>query len=111
MGHDPVLEPGVRAAGRRRHRGRGGGRGPGRRRRPRLQFDPISLEAALGSLNAAVAGCERLADTPTPRHYDSFTRLSVATFATLLPCGLLQVAPPEQDAVLVLPAPTAGYLM
>jgi putative membrane protein len=66
------------------------------------QFDPISLEAALGALNAAVAGCERLKDTPTPRQYDYFTRLSVAAFATLLPFGLLSVTGPGQDVLVVL---------
>jgi putative membrane protein len=66
------------------------------------QSDPISLEPSLSALNAAIAGCERLADTPTPRQYDYFTRLSVLVFATLLPFGLLGVLPSGPAAVVVI---------
>jgi hypothetical protein len=53
------------------------------------QFDPITLELALGALNGAATACERIKQTPTPRQYDYFTRLAVAAFSTLLPFGLL----------------------
>jgi ion channel-forming bestrophin family protein len=58
------------------------------------QFDPISLEPALGALNAAATACERIKHTPTPRQYDFFTRVAVAAFSTLLPFGLLGALPP-----------------
>jgi putative membrane protein len=57
------------------------------------QFDPITLEPALGALNAAAIACERLKHTPTPRQYDYFTRVAVAAFSTLLPFGLLGALP------------------
>jgi putative membrane protein len=65
------------------------------------QFDPISLEPTLGALNAAVAGCERLKDTPTPRQYDYFTRVAVRVFSVLLPFGLLAVVPPGHEWLVV----------
>jgi putative membrane protein len=65
------------------------------------QFDPISVEPTLVALNAAIASCERIKDTPTPRQYDYFTRVSVAAFSTLLPFGLLGLIPPGQDWLLV----------
>jgi putative membrane protein len=57
------------------------------------QFDPITLEPALGALNGAATACERLKHTPTPRQYDYFTRVAVAAFSTLLPFGLLGALP------------------
>lgn len=57
------------------------------------QFDPITLEPALGALNGAATACERIKHTPTPRQYDYFTRVAVAAFATLLPFGLLGTLP------------------
>jgi putative membrane protein len=66
------------------------------------QFDPISLEPALSAINAAIASCERIKDTPTPRQYDYFTRLSVAAFSTLLPFGLLGLVPAGRDWLVVL---------
>jgi ion channel-forming bestrophin family protein len=57
------------------------------------QFDPITLEPALGALNGAATACERIKHTPTPRQYDFFTRVAVAVFSTLLPFGLLGVLP------------------
>jgi ion channel-forming bestrophin family protein len=57
------------------------------------QFDPISLEPALGALNAAATTSQRIKHTPTPRQYDYFTRLAVAAFSTLLPLGLLGALP------------------
>jgi putative membrane protein len=57
------------------------------------QFDPISIETALGALNGAATACERIKHTPTPRQYDYFTRVAVAAFSTLLPFGLLGVLP------------------
>jgi ion channel-forming bestrophin family protein len=57
------------------------------------QFDPITLEPALGALNAAATACERIKHTPTPRQYDYFTRVAVAAFSTLLPFGLLGTFP------------------
>jgi predicted membrane chloride channel (bestrophin family) len=57
------------------------------------QFDPITLEPALGALNCAATACERLKHTPTPRQYDYFTRVGVAAFSTLLPFGLLGTLP------------------
>jgi putative membrane protein len=58
------------------------------------QFDPITLESALGALSAAAATCQRIKHTPTPRQYDYFTRVAVAAFSTLLPFGLLGALPP-----------------
>jgi putative membrane protein len=58
------------------------------------QFDPITLEPALGALNGAATACERIKHTPTPRQYDYFTRVAVAVFSTLLPFGLLGSLPP-----------------
>ena len=58
------------------------------------QFDPITLEPALGALNAAATTCQRIKHTPTPRQYDYFTRVAVAAFSTLLPFGLLGALPP-----------------
>jgi ion channel-forming bestrophin family protein len=57
------------------------------------QFDPITLEPALGALNAAATTSQRIKHTPTPRQYDYFTRLAVAAFSTLLPPGLLGALP------------------
>jgi ion channel-forming bestrophin family protein len=57
------------------------------------QFDPITLEPALGALNAAATTSQRIKHTPTPRQYDYFTRLAVAAFSTLLPLGLLGALP------------------
>src|SRR5262245_26078505 len=57
------------------------------------QFDPITLEPALGALNAAATSCQRIKHTPTPRQYDYFTRVAVAAFSTLLPFGLLGALP------------------
>jgi ion channel-forming bestrophin family protein len=59
------------------------------------QFDPITLEPALGALNGAATACERITHTPTPRQYDYFTRVAVAAFSTLLPFGLLGALPPS----------------
>jgi putative membrane protein len=58
------------------------------------QFDQITLEPAVAALNAAATACERIKSTPTPRQYDYFTRVAVATFSTLLPFGLLGALPP-----------------
>jgi putative membrane protein len=60
------------------------------------QFDPITLEPALGALNAAATACQRIKHTPTPRQYDYFTRLGVIAFSTLLPFGLLGALPPTE---------------
>jgi putative membrane protein len=57
------------------------------------QFDPITLEPALASLNGAATACERIKHTPTPRQYDYFTRVAVTAFSTLLPFGLLGALP------------------
>src|SRR5262245_5883439 len=57
------------------------------------QFDPITLEPALGALNGAASTSQRIKHTPTPRQYDYFTRLAVAAFSTLLPLGLLGALP------------------
>ncbi len=57
------------------------------------QFDPITLESALGALSAAATTCQRIKHTPTPRQYDYFTRVAVAAFSTLLPFGLLGALP------------------
>lgn len=65
------------------------------------QFDPISLEPNLGALNAAMAACERLQSTPTPRQYDYFTRVGVAAFTTLLPFALLGSLPTGSGGWLV----------
>jgi ion channel-forming bestrophin family protein len=70
------------------------------------QFDPISLEPALGALNAAATACERIKHTPTPRQYDYFTRIAIAAFSTLLPLGLLG-ALPVTDAWWAVPLTTA----
>jgi putative membrane protein len=61
------------------------------------QFDPITLEPALGALNGAATACERLKHTPTPRQYDYFTRVAVAVFSTLLPFGLLGALAPTES--------------
>jgi ion channel-forming bestrophin family protein len=58
------------------------------------QFDPITLEPALGALNTAATTCQRIKHTPTPRQYDYFNRVAVAAFSTLLPFGLLGALPP-----------------
>lgn len=65
------------------------------------QFDPISLEPNLGALNAAMAACERLRGTPTPRQYDYFTRIGVGAFTTLLPFALLGTLPAGSGGWLV----------
>jgi putative membrane protein len=57
------------------------------------QFDPITLEPALGALNTAATTSQRIKHTPTPRQYDYFTRVAVAAFSTLLPFGLLGALP------------------
>jgi putative membrane protein len=57
------------------------------------QFDPLTLEPALGALNAAATTSQRIKQTPTPRQYDYFTRVAVAAFSTLLPFGLLGTLP------------------
>lgn len=76
------------------------------------QFDPISLEPAVGALNSAITACERLKDTPTPRQYDYFTRLAVGAFSTLLPFGLLSIVPSRQNwLVVVLTAVVAGVFI
>jgi predicted membrane chloride channel (bestrophin family) len=61
------------------------------------QFDPITLEPALGALNGAATACERLKHTPTPRQYDYFTRVAVAVFSTLLPFGLVGALAPTES--------------
>jgi ion channel-forming bestrophin family protein len=58
------------------------------------QFDPITLEPALGALNAAATTCQRIKHTPTARQYHFFTRVAIAAFSTLLPFGLLGALPP-----------------
>jgi ion channel-forming bestrophin family protein len=61
------------------------------------QFDPITLEPNLAALNGWATASERIKHTPTPRQYDYFTRLAIATFSTLLPFGLESVVPAEQE--------------
>jgi putative membrane protein len=70
------------------------------------QFDQISLEPPLGALNAAATTSQRIKHTPTPRQYDYFTRVAVATFSTLLPFGLLG-ALPSTDAWWAVPLTAA----
>jgi len=57
------------------------------------QFDPISLEPQLVTLNTAQGVIERIATTPTPRQYDYFCRRTIQLFALLAPFGLLALTP------------------
>lgn len=53
------------------------------------QFDPISLEPQVAALASAQGVLERIADTPTPRQYDVFTRWFVLLYAALVPFGVV----------------------
>lgn len=72
------------------------------------QFDPITLEPGIASLNTALANTERIKSTPTPRQYDYFTRLAVLVLAVLVPFGLTGLMPRSQDALILPVAVVVG---
>ena len=56
-------------------------------------IDVISLAAlnvSLSSLTSAQGGLERIKNTPLPRQYSQFPRISVRVFCLVLPLGLVQ---------------------
>jgi putative membrane protein len=57
------------------------------------QFDPISTEPQLVSLNTAQGTIERIASTPTLRQYDYFTRRLIGLFAVVTPFALVGLVP------------------
>ncbi|MCB1200617.1 MAG: hypothetical protein KDK41_08220 [Leptospiraceae bacterium] len=53
------------------------------------QFDPISLEPQMATIQNWQGGCERIKNTPLPRVYDFFTRIFLFTFIAVLPLAIL----------------------
>lgn len=54
-------------------------------------FDPISIEPNMAAFNNWQGACERIKNTPLPRHYDFFTRLFLWAFMLLLPLAMLSL--------------------
>jgi putative membrane protein len=71
------------------------------------QFDPISLEPAITSLQAAQAGCEKIKSTPMLRQYEFFTRVFLWTFLALLPPSILGLFSTDEGRWLTIPISVA----